>query len=503
MFKIQGFSPFAMVLFIFFYSFPGMAQIRIGSKTFTESYILGEILAQLLEEQHIVVDRKLGMGGTGILFHALQEGEIDMYVEYTGTIAEAILKQPHIKTFSKLRAELRKHHLMTSEPLGFNNTYALAMRMEMANQLNIKKISDLKNHLHLRYGMSYEFLRRADGFVPLKKRYGLKAKDVQGMEHNLAYEALRTKAIDVLDVYTTDGKIAPLNLYVLEDDLQFFPKYEAVLLVRENFITKNPTIWESLRSLEGQISASDMIQLNSDVEIEKRSFQSVAAQWLKKENHGYEEKQASLKIQWKALVRRTQEHLILVFVSLFISILVGIPLGFVATRSPWLAQFILAFSGMVQTIPSLALLGFLIPLIGIGLYPSLVALCLYSLLPIVRNTYLGLTSIDRLHLEVMNVLGLKKWHRLVYIELPLASPSILAGVKISSVMAVGTATLAAFIGAGGYGNFILSGIAINDSLTILHGAVPSALLAMILQFFFEISEKLFIPKGLRLSKRNF
>ena len=178
---------------------------------------------------------------------------------------------------------------------------------------------------------------------------------------------------------------------------------------------------------------------------------------------------------------------------------VGLPLGILAVRSVSLGQIELMTVGMLQTVPALALLCFMIPLLGIGTLPSLVALFLYALLPIVRGTYTGLVTLDRQLLEIAGVLGLDGWRRLVRIELPLASVSILAGVRTSAILTVGTATLAAFIGGGGYGTLIVRGLALDDVSTILAGALPAALMALLVHALFELVDRLLIPRGLRLT----
>jgi osmoprotectant transport system permease protein len=204
---------------------------------------------------------------------------------------------------------------------------------------------------------------------------------------------------------------------------------------------------------------------------------------------------------WRRLGRRTLEHLVLVAVSLAGAIFVGVPLGIIAWRRRRLGQLILGATGLLQTIPSLALLVFMIPLFGIGTVPALVALLVYSLLPIVRNTVAGLEGIAPPLRESAEALGLGAGERLRLVELPLAMPSILAGIQTAAVIDVGTATLGALIGAGGYGQPILTGIRLDDTRLILEGAVPAALLALAVQALFELIEPLVVSRGLRLRRR--
>ncbi len=196
----------------------------------------------------------------------------------------------------------------------------------------------------------------------------------------------------------------------------------------------------------------------------------------------------------------TARHLLLVGLSLFFSIIIGIPLGIWASRPGFLSQLILGTTGLVQTIPSLALLALLvsIPVLGISSVTAIIALVLYGLLPIVRNTATGIQDIAVPLRESAAALGLEPRAQLISIFLPMASRSILAGIKTSAVISVGTATLAALIGAGGLGEPILSGLNLNDHATILEGAIPAALLAFFVQMSFDFLDRLLIPKGLRI-----
>jgi osmoprotectant transport system permease protein len=465
--------------------------ISVGSKTFTESYVLAEIIAQTIEDAgEADVKRRPGLGATGIAFESLKTGDIDLYPEYTGTISEAILKNPKLKSVKEINLALAPMGLAVSETLGFDDTYALAVRKAYAQEKQISNISDLKKFPDIRAGFTHEFLKRADGFGALTKFYGLTFKNYKGMEHSLAYESFAENKIDLVEVYSTDAKIARYDLQLLKDDRDFFPKYLGVLFFKKELLLKYPKTAAALRGLEGKISEAKMTELNAKVELDKWGFDKTAAYFLGKK---FEEKSE----YWPAFFKRTKEHLSLVFISLFIAVLIGLPLGVFASRNKPLAQVVLAVSGIFQTIPSLALLCFLIPFFGIGYTPAVVALFLYALLPIVRNTYLGFTGIDPRLIESAKTLGLSSTDRLFRIELPLASPAILSGIKLSAVINVGTATLAAFIGAGGYGAFIVTGLALNDTQIILQGAIPSAVLALVVQGLFEVIDFLVIPEGLK------
>jgi osmoprotectant transport system permease protein len=458
----------------------------VGSKRFTESYILGELIVRTAGE---AVHRQ-GLGNTGIVFAALKAGEIDVYPEYTGTIAKEILRLPGHASLEEINAGLAPLGLAASVPLGFSNGYALAMRADRADALGIRSLSDLARHPELSLGLSQEFIGRADGWPGMAKAYGLTAQAPRGLDHGLAYEALAAGRIDVMDIYTTDAKIERYGLRVLADDRRYFPRYDAVLLHRLDVSKRFPQAWQRLQTLAGRISEQTMIRLNAAAELQGRSFAEAAA--LLDSSSGTHEKipQSFLKLLFGPdFWRLTGQHLLLVFVSLAGSIAVGVPLGVLAQKTKG-TQLILGAVGVIQTIPSLALLAFLIALLGaIGTLPALLALFLYALLPIVRNTHAGLEAIGRGMRQAALALGLQRRDRLLQIELPLALPSILAGVKTSAVINVGTATIAAFVGAGGYGDRIVAGLALNDSAMLLAGAIPAALLALIVQWLFERGER--------------
>jgi len=459
--------------------------VRVGSKRFTESYILGEILARAAGGEH-----RPGLGNTGIVLAALKAGAIDVYPEYTGTIATEIVRLPGNPDLEQLNAALAPQGLAAGVRLGFNNTYALAMRGERAQALGIAKLSDLARHPGLKFGLSQEFIGRADGWPGLKRAYGLPQPTPSGLDHGLAYEAIGAGRIEVMDVYTTDAKIERYRLRVLEDDRHFFPRYDAVLLYRAEVPRRFPTAFAAFKKLEGRIDERQMIRMNAAAELEGKSFVDAAALFAGETRSG--ERKFLSTLFGADFWRLTREHLVLVLVSLAASIVVGIPLGIAAAKLPRAAQPILGAVGVIQTVPSLALFAFLIALVGtIGVVPALIALFLYALLPIVRNTHAGLTAISRGMRQAAMALGLEAGERLWLVELPLAAPSILAGIKTSAVINVGTATIAAFIGAGGYGERIASGLALNDNVTLLAGAIPAAALALLVQAAFELGEKRF------------
>jgi len=472
--------------------------VRVGSKSFTESYVLAELIAQITDETgEASVDRKFGLGGTGIVYTALASGELDVYPEYSGTIARAILKDASVSTLDAIRARMAERGIVVGPPLGFANAYALATTRDTATRLGLRTLSDLRGHPELTAVFDPGFLDRDDGWPGLRRHYGLDLRDVKIMEHALAYRALASGRVDVITVFTTDGQLGREAVTVLADDRHFFPDYAAVLLARHTFVEQRPRTWAALgQRLAGRLDNATMARLNAEVDLDGRSVAAVAASFLgagARDAGG-----ARLTARLRELPALTLQHLVLVGVSLAVAIGLGVPLGILAARRRRLGQIELVGVGLLQTIPALALLSFMIPLFGIGRVPALVALCLYALLPIVRNTYAGLVSLDPQLVDVAAVIGLDGWKRLGWVELPLASVTILAGIKTSAILTVGTATLAAFIGGGGYGTLIVTGLALNDTTTILAGAIPAALMALIVHALFEAVDRLTVPRGLRL-----
>ena len=472
------------------------APVRIGSKKFTESVVLGEMARLLVEAAgHDAVHRR-ELGGTRVLWSALRAGEIDVYPEYTGTLLQEILVRERIRDRAALARALARRGLRMTAPLGFNNTYAIGVRAQTAERLGLRTISDLRGHPDLVLGFGNEFMNRADGWPGLRRHYGLPQTDVRGLDHDLAYRGLAAGALDAIDVYATDAEIAYYGLRVLEDDRDFFPAYHAVLLYRADLAARAPAAVAMLERLAGRLDEDTMARLNARVKLERERDTEVAAAFL--ERHLRVESEVVARDAWTRFWRHTREHLALVAVSLSAAIALAIPLGVLAAQYPRAGQLILGATGIVQTIPSLALFVFMIPLLGIGGPPAVAALFLYSLLPIVRNTYAGLTDIAAPIRESAAALGLPRAARLRLIELPLAGRAILAGIKTSAVINVGTATLAALIGAGGYGQPILTGIRLDDLGLILQGAVPAAVLALLVQGLFELAERLLVPRGLRI-----
>ena len=469
--------------------------IVVGSKAFTESVILGEVLAQTARLSGAPAEHRQSLGGTRILYEALRRGDIDAYVEYSGTLTQELLVGTPLES---LDVALHDLGLSMSAPLGFNNTYAIGMKPEIADSLGIRTISDLRDHPDLPLGFANEFMDRGDGWPALRARYQLPQTNVRGLDHDLAYRALDEGSIAATDLYSTDAEIRQYGLVVLEDDQRHFPRYDAVVLYRTALRDEAPNVVAAWDALSGAIDEESMIALNARVKLDRIDASAAAADFLQ-QMHG-QRTDVVVETRVERILARLREHLWMVGLSLLGAVLLGIPLGVLAAKWWSLGHAILAVTGIVQTVPSLALLVFMIPLLGIGTGPAIAALFLYSLLPIVRNTHQGITGIPADLVDSSRALGLPSRTALWRIELPLASAAILAGIKTAAVISVGTATLGALIGAGGFGQPILTGIRLADTSLILEGAIPAALLALAAQGCLDLAERFLVPRGLRLMR---
>lgn len=471
--------------------------VRVGSKKFTEAVILGDVAVELLEREGLLATHLREVGGTRVLWEALLRGELDVYAEYTGTLRQELLPQLRESDEAALRAGLAAQGLAMSAPLGFDDTYAIGMPEALAAKLGIRTLSDLQRHPGLRLGFSNEFMERADGWPSLRRVYAL-PQEARGLDHDLAYRALAGGELDATDLYSTDAEIRQYGLRVLKDDRRHFPEYQAVFLYRA---TLPEAAIRALSVVAGRISAGQMIAMNARAKLDRVSERRVAADFVA-QMLGSSRPQPAPDTLAQRLARRTLEHLWLVTLSLGAAVVVALPLGVLAARRRRLGKLVLALASVIQTVPSLALLVFMIPLLGIGTAPAAMALFLYSLLPIVRNTHAGITGIALELRDSADALGLRPFPRLMWIDLPLAAPMILAGIKIAAVINVGTATLGALIGAGGYGQPILTGIRLDSVPLILEGAIPAALLALLVQGAFEVAERWLVPRGLRLRRHD-
>jgi osmoprotectant transport system permease protein len=489
--------------------------VRVGSKLFTESVILGEILTELATVEGVSPVHRKALGGTRLVFNALLQSELDAYVDYTGTLMLEIYSAEGMSDQSMLRDRLQQDGLGMLDPIGFNNTYGIAMRKQQAIDLGVRTISDLRDHPRIVLGSNNEYLERADGWRVLRDTYGLPQKTPRAMDHDLAYLALSRGELDAMIVYTTDAKIGSLDLIVLEDDLEHFPVYEAVVVYRLDLANKAPGVLERFTMLSGSIDATTMALMNDAVEAQGKSEARVAGEFVdaligksartSQTNRHDETLQARL-------LQRTKEHMVLVALPVLFASILGIPLGVLAAHRPKLGHFVLGAVGVGQTVPALALLVLLIPFLAwidgwaplrvpaLGATPAIIALTVYSLLPIVRTSHAGVINIEPLLLESARALGLSSRDRLLYVEFPLALPTVLVGIKTAAVISVGYATLGGFVDAGGYGAPIFAWIRTQDYELLLIGALPAVVMALVVQTGFDLGERMLIPAGLRLSE---
>jgi osmoprotectant transport system permease protein len=495
---------------------PRTGPIVVASKVFGESYVLAEMFAQLLEARGHQVDRRPGLGSTEVAFAALRAGAIDVYPEYTGTgllvlLDEAPTGSPHA-TFARVASGFRNlWGLHWLPPLGFQNTYAIAVRPETADSLSLRTLSDLAREAPaLVAGFTPDFIGREDGLPGLAEAYGLEPGEVRALLQAVKYEALAEGRVDVIDGYSTDGFIARYDLVVLEDDRSFFPSYEAAALVGQRMWNEQPRAVAVLTELSGRIDEEAMRAWNRRLEVDGEDVAAVAADAL--HNLGLLDRPEAtvdphddaglVAYAWARrveLAKLTLRHLWLVGISLVAAVLVAVPLGVVLERARSRAEGVIRGIGLIQTVPSIALLAFMIPLLGIGVFPAVVALFLYSLFPIVRNTFSGVRDADPVAVQAAEALGMTPGQVLRYVRLPLAAPIIMAGVRTAAVINVGTATLAAFIGAGGLGEPIVTGLSLADTRMILSGAIPAALLALLVDGLLTLAERGVRPGGIRAS----
>ena len=473
--------------------------LRVGSKRFTESYILAELLAQQATLPGAPKPEvRQGLGNTAIVYEALRSGAIDLYPEYAGTISLEILKSIEPMSLPQMHQALAPLGLGVAISLGFNDGYALAMRAKQADSLGVRTLADLARHPELKLGLSNEFLGRADGWKGLAQRYRLPQQPI-GLDHGLGYDAIAAGQIDVMDIYTTDAKIAHLGLRVLADDQGYFPRYDAVVLYRLDLPARHGQAWSRLQALEGSIDEVRMIAMNARAELQGVAFEQIARDHLAGARTSATTPVAATDPQRRGflaklfgpdLARLAGQHLALVGISVALATLLAVPTGVLVFAHPLLRSLVLGATGLLQTVPSLAMLALLIWLLGaIGTVPALLALTLYALLPIMRNTVTGLAEVPAGLRMAAQSLGLNPRQTMRHVELPLARPAIVAGIRTATSIAIGTATIAAFVGAGGFGERIVTGLALNDGQLLLAGALPAALLALLSEALFELLER--------------
>ncbi len=484
--------------------------VVVASKPFGESYLLAEMFALLLDHDGIAVDRRFGFGATELAWRALEGGQIDVYPEYTGTGLLAILGQQPVRdpreAFRIVSREMeRRAGARWLPPLGFENSYAIAVRRETAERLGLATLSDVARVSgQLTAGFTPDFIGRADGLAGLRDAYHLAFKDVRSLLAAVKYRALADGAVDIIDGYATDGLIARYGLVVLRDDQHFFPPYEAAALVGRRVADSMPEAVVALSRLSGMLDDATMRRLNARIETDGDSPADVARDALRELGLGdailteptEPSRPTGSYLSTRRILSLTLRHLFLVALSLGAAILLAVPLGVALERRPRRAEGVIRAIGLLQTIPGIALLAFMIPVFGIGTVPAIVALFLYSLYPIVRNSYTGVQGADPAAVAGATASGMTPGQVLRLVRLPLAAPVIMAGIRTAAVINVGTATLAAFIGAGGLGDPIVAGLALSDHRLILSGAIPAALLALLVDGVLAGVERSVTPGGL-------
>jgi osmoprotectant transport system permease protein len=493
--------------------------VVVASKPFAESYLLAELFAQQLEARGHAVVRRFGLGGTDISFPALQQGSIDVYPEYTGAGLLTILKAPPdsnpATVFDIVSREFRtRFDVHWLPPLGFENTYAMSVRTETAERLGLRTLSDFARvSRDLRAGFTADFIGRPDGLPGLLETYDMKPGSVNALSPGVKYQALMAGSVDIIDAYSTDGLLGRYPITVLDDDRGFFPPYDAAALVRGAVARDQPGIVAALTELSGRIDVGRMRRWNERVEVKGEDAAVVARDALAELGLGASTVEAReggaaasqpangalgsyLWSRRGTLARLAARHLLLAGVSLLLAVAAAVPLGLLVSRTT-AAPSVVRAVGVLQTIPGLALLAFLLPIMGIGFIPAVVALFLYSLYPIVQNTVAGVQAADAGAAAAAQAVGMTPRQVLWHVRVPLATPVIMAGVRTAAVVNVGTATLAALIGAGGLGDPIVAGLALSDTRMILSGAIPAALLALAVDWMLGRLQHVVTPKALR------
>jgi osmoprotectant transport system substrate-binding protein/osmoprotectant transport system permease protein len=502
--------------------------IIVASKPFGESYLLAEMFAQLLESRGLLVDRRMGLGQTEIAMQALRSGAIDVYPEYTGTgllavlhdsLTDSLASDPR-RVFAHVAREFASRYgVRWLPPLGFQNSYAIAVRKSTAAQYHLRTLSDLaRESAHLVAGFTADFIGRPDGLAGLAREYGVRPRAVRPLAPAVKYQALATGAVDVIDGYSTDGLLSKYDLVTLADDKHFFPPYEAAALIGPRLSRERPDAIAALTMLSGMLDESRMRVLNRRIEVDGEDVKRVAADALRDLSltgglgasartvpgdaisKSLSTKGSLSDYLWErraAIWTLVLQHLLLVALALGAAIIVAVPLALGLERARRAAEPTIGALGVLETIPSIALLAFMIPLFGIGVKPALVALWIYALYPIARSAYSGVRDADPSAVEAAEALGMTPRQRLLQVRLPLAAPVIMAGIRTGAVITVGAATLAAFIGAGGLGEPIVAGLALADTNMILSGALPAAALALVVDGVLALVERAVAPAHLR------
>jgi osmoprotectant transport system permease protein len=477
------------------------SPITIASKPFAESYLLAEMMAQLLEAHGHLVVRRPGLGATEVAFGAVRTGAVDAYPEYVGTgllvvlrdsVTPAMRRDPRLAFREVATASEARFGVRWLPPLGFRNGYALAVRRGTADSLQLRTMSDVSARgAALRAGFTSDFIGRADGWPGVRAAYGWTLASVRPLAPALKYDALRQGAVDLVDGYDTDAPLADTTLVVLPDDRGFFPPYEASIVVSAALRTRDPAAVAVLTTLSGRMTEAEMRRWNAALETDRRPVRDVAHDALRTlglvtERGDVARADAPAPGLWAFLwarraetARLTGEHLLLVAVAMLLALAVALPAGVWLADRATAADRVLQGLALAQTIPGLALLALLLPVLGVGAAPALVALWVYALLPVVQGTVVGLRAVDATATEALAAMGATPRQQLWWARVPLAAPVLVTGVRTATVITIGTATLAAFVGGGGLGEPIVTGLGLADERLVLSGAIPAALLALV------------------------
>ncbi len=478
--------------------------ISVGSRDFPESVLLAEILSSAIENNtDLAVDRKFHLGGVKVCVTAMQANSLDIYPDYTGSLMHNLLgeKSPTEYLDDYLRTSLeQKYKFSLSDKLGFDNSFVLVVRRDFADKHQLKTLSDLQLLMikepsleaSLQVAFKHSFIARPDGYDQLKTIYGFDFKNLRAMEYNIAYDQLKAGRIDLIDAFSTDSRLLDPSLQVLVDDRSALLAYDSVFVLRDELLAKHPELISVLKLLNNSLSNERIIELNKRVAAGE-TYNKVAQSFLTSLGSGSQkaliEPVSRFQQDSRLLLRALKQHLILSLTALLIAIVLGISLGIYISYNAIAARIILAIGSVTQVIPSLALLALLIPIFGLGFKPALVALSIYALLPIVQNTYTGIISIAPEYMDLARSLALKPWTIISKVQVPMALATIIAGIRTSSVICIGAATLATFVGAGGLGDLIKAGIDLNSNYMIALGAVPAAILALSISYALSLIEK--------------
>lgn len=475
-------------------------KIRIGSRDFPESVLVAEILSTSIEKfTDYKVDRKFHLGGVKVCLAAMQSNNLDIYPDYTGSLIHNVLgehdRNQYLVNYIKMALN-EKYDFSITESLGFENSFVLAVRKSFAKKYNLETLSDLASLLssnkelaqNIRVAFKHSFLKRPDGYKMLQDIYAFDFQKLMALEYNIAYQNLKENRIDVIDAFSTDSRLKDPELTALKDDRNALIPYSSVYVYRNKLKQNFPEIMKIQKLLDESLTNEKMLELNSRIEAGE-PYKQVAESFIAELEHepGFLDLsddaslsfwQKRLKQDLPLLAKAFLQHLRLAAVASLLASFIGIFIGIFISYRKKLAKLVLGFISVTQTIPSLALLALLIPFVGLGFYPAVIALFIYALLPVIQNTYTGITTIPYKYIELANAIALKESQILFRVKLPMALSFILAGVRTSIVICIGTATLATFVGAGGLGDLIKAGIDLNSNYMIALGAVPAALLAL-------------------------